>query len=412
MTPDWSLPRRVAFRFLAVVTILFVAPFPLQLFPGTSALVRGVNAVWEAGVAWFAEHILGMAAPPHVFTGSGDTLWHFVQLALIGCLGLSITLVWSLLDRERRSYARFARILGTVVRYYLASMMLLYGIAKVTPMQFPPLWLGRYDSTLGEMSPMGLMWTFMQHSQPYVMITGCAEILAGVLLLWRRGYLFGALLSIAVMTNVVLLNFCYDVCVKLFSLQLLAMGTALVLPHARRLIGALLGNPTNGILPRIRGSMRYEITRALVKTAVLASLAVAAVGWYRFGSSLERQPGVLHGSWRVDRHVRDGVDVPPLFTDDTRWRCLVIHELGASLRFATDRRVHYVTQIDEAAHTIILIGRHGVGRTTLTYARIEDRLVLDGTYQEHAIHLELSLEPPPPLTTRGFHWVQEHPYNR
>jgi len=24
----------------------------------------------------------------------------------------------------------------------------------------------------------------------------------------------------------------------------------------------------------------------------------------------------------------------------------------------------------------------------------------------------LTLEPPPPLTTRGFHWISESPYNR
>lgn len=413
MTPAWSLARRIAFRFVAVVTILLVAPFPLRLLPGTGWIHRAVDSAWEHAVAWFAEGVLGIDAPPHVFTGSGDTLWHFVQLALIGCLGVAITAVWSIADRRRRHYARLEHVLLTVVRYYLACMMLLYGIAKVTPMQFPPLWLGRYDATLGEMSPMGLLWTFMQHSRTYVIVTGCAEILAGLLLLWRRTQLFGALLSIAVMTNVVLLNFNYDVCVKLFSLQLLAMGIAIVLPHARRVIGALLGNPTSGVLPRARGSVRYEITRSLAKAGLLASIAVGAWGQIRFGSSLRREPTALHGTWRVDRHVRAGVDVPPLFTDDTRWRRLIVHELGASLRFATDRRTHYFAQIDETERTLTLGTRNGIVQHVFYYTRPStDRLVLDGHYGGHAIHVEMVLEPPPALATRGFHWVQEHPYNR
>lgn len=408
----WSLARRVAFRFLAIVTILLLAPFPSRLLPGMDWIGRAFDRAWEVAVAWFAEAILGIDAPPHVFTGSGDTLWHFVQLALIGVLGVVLAIVWSILDRKRQSYARLAHVLLTVVRYFLACMMLLYGIAKVVPMQFPPLWLGRYDATLGEMSPMGLLWTFMQHSQTYVIITGCAEILAGVLLLWRRTHLFGALLSIAVMTNVVLLNFNYDVCVKLFSLQLLAMGVALVLPHARRLIGAVLGNPTSGVLPRTRGDMRYEIGRSLAKAALIAAIAVQAWGQIRFGESLRREPTALHGSWRVDRHVRAGVDVPPLFTDDTRWRRLIIHEYGATLRFATDRRTHYRVEIDERTHELVLVGLRGVMRYPLRYARTADRLVLDGTFGGEVVHIELALEPPPPLATRGFHWVQEHPYNR
>lgn len=409
MTPAWSLAKRIAFRFAAIVTLLLIAPFPLRLLPGTAWIDRGFNRVWEAAVAWFAEAVLRIDAPPHVFTGSGDTLWHYVQLALIGCLAVAGTVAWSLLDRERRHYERFAHVLLTLLRYFLACMMLLYGIAKVVPMQFPPLWLGRYDTTLGEMSPMGLLWTFMQHAQTYVFITGCAEILAGVLLLWRRTHLFGALLSIAVMANVVLLNFNYDVCVKLFSVQLLAMAFSLVLPHARRLIGAVLGHPTSGVLPRTRGSMQYEIARSLAKTLFLASIAVAAWGQIRFGTSLRREKTVLHGSWRVDYQARDGVEVPPLFTDDTRWRRLVIHELGASLRFATDRRAHYFVEVDDTTITLV---RRGISRQTFTYRRIDDHLALEGTFGGHAIRVDLTLEPPPPLTTRGFHWVQESPYNR
>jgi uncharacterized membrane protein YphA (DoxX/SURF4 family) len=412
MTPDWSLAKRIAFRFFAVVTVLSIAPFPARLLPGLDWIDRVLLRAWDAAVGWYAETVLGIAPPPLVFTGSGDTLWHFVQLALIGSLGVAVTIAWSLADRKRRNYERMAHVLLVVVRYFLACMMLLYGIAKVIPMQFPPLWLGRYDATLGEMSPMGLLWTFMQHSQTYVIITGCAEILAGVLLLWRRMHLFGALLSIAVMTNVVLLNFNYDVCVKLFSVQLLAMGFALVLPHARRLIGAMLGNPTSGVHSRTRGNVRYEIARSLVKAGLLAAIAIQAWGQIQFGRELRPEPTVLHGSWRVDRHVRDGVDVPPLFTDDTRWRRLIIHEYGATLRFATDRRTHHLVEIDERAHTITLLTAGGIVRNTLSYARANDRLVLDGTFGGHVVHLELALEPPPPLTTRGFHWVQDHPYNR
>ena len=124
------------------------------------------------------------------------------------------------------------------LRYFLAAMMFVYGFAKVYAIQFRTPWLGRYDQAIGEMSPMGLLWTFMGHSRAYTIFAGLAEVAGGVLLLWRRTAVIGAFVVIAVMTNVVLLNFCYDVPVKLFSVELLAMAIAIVGPQLQRIVGA------------------------------------------------------------------------------------------------------------------------------------------------------------------------------
>jgi len=50
-----------------------------------------------------------------------------------------------------------------------------------------------------------------------------------------------------------------------------------------------------------------------------------------------------------------------------------------------------------------------------TYEELaRDRLVLDGTMDQHAIHAELQLADPDSflLRSRGFHWIQEYPFNR
>ena len=73
---------------------------------------------------------------------------------------------------------------------------------------------------------MGLLWTFMGASAPYQMLAGLAEVTCGMLLFWRRSRLLGALLAIGVMGNVVALNYCYDVPVKLFSTELLRIRAA------------------------------------------------------------------------------------------------------------------------------------------------------------------------------------------
>ena len=89
---------------------------------------------------------------------------------------------------------------------------------------------------------MGLLWTFMGASRAYTIFGGLGELTGGLLLLWRRTTTLGALVVIAVMTNVVMLNFSYDVPVKQYSVHLVLMALYLLLPEARRLANLLLLN--------------------------------------------------------------------------------------------------------------------------------------------------------------------------
>jgi hypothetical protein len=399
--------RAFAFRFGVVLGTLLIWPFPAGLAPG-SALAIATHEAWVRAVAWFAEHVLRIDPPPVVFTGSGDTQWHWVQLALILVLATLAGALWTAIDRKPRP--RIAAAMRVWLRYYLAAMMLVYGFAKIYAVQFRTPWLARYDQPIGDMSPMGLLWTFMGHSRAYTIFAGVAEIVGGVLLLWRRTVVVGAFIVIAVMTNVVLLNFCYDVPVKLFSVQLLAMTIVLVAPQLRRVIGASLGYATREDPPRPRDAGWVERARLVIKIAVIVSLVQIPLQFRHVGRSRDRAPTALDGIWSVDTMRVDGVDRPPLFTDDTRWRKLIISPPGAVVRFATDRR-KFLGQVRVDASTLTIV--RGISRQPLHYTRIDDRhIVLDGTLDGRELRLGLSLDDPPLLPTRGFHWVSDEPFHR
>jgi hypothetical protein len=68
---------------------------------------------------------------------------------------------------------------------------------------------------------MTFLWNLISLSPVHEIICGSAEVLGGILLLYRRTALAGALFSTFVIANVVLYNFCYDVPVKLFAANLL-----------------------------------------------------------------------------------------------------------------------------------------------------------------------------------------------
>src|SRR4029079_8415398 len=83
---------------------------------------------------------------------------------------------------------------------------------------------------VGASSLSDLLWTFVGASLPYQIATGCAELLAGALLLTPATATAGAALALIDMLQVFLLNMAYDFGLKQISFHLLAMAVVLLAP--------------------------------------------------------------------------------------------------------------------------------------------------------------------------------------
>lgn len=84
----------------------------------------------------------------------------------------------------------------------------------------------------------------MGSSRAYTIFAGVFEIIPGFLLLFRKTKLIGALMAIIVMLNVVLLNFCYDIPVKLFSSFLLLIAIIIAYTNIKNIAYFLMGDVT------------------------------------------------------------------------------------------------------------------------------------------------------------------------
>lgn len=406
----WSLPKRVLFRFGFVAGVLYVYPAPLGYLPGTDTAAEVLGRPWTWLVVWFSESVLGAGTPPLEPTGAGDTLFAWVSFLLVVLGGAVGAAIWSVLDRRRTAYPRLAAGALIALRYLLAYTMLSYGLAKLVGGQFRPPSHLQLDSRFGDGPPMSVLWKFMGSSMAYTYFTGVAEVLAGALLFWRRTSTVGALLAAAIMTQVVVLNLCYDVPVKLYSMQLLAMALVIAGPQLRRVGAALLGAAVPAVAARTRGSTRFERARLAGKLALAAVMTyrlydqAAAVGQYRLAR------GPLDGIWSVDTYTADGVERPPLTTDEVRWRKLIIDGRMVSVRWMNGTHRIHQGALDPAAGTLHVTGREA--DDTWRYTRPDpDHLIVDGTWRGSTIHVTLTREPPPILVTRGFHWIQEFPFN-
>jgi hypothetical protein len=300
--------------------------------------------------------------------------------------------------------------------------MITYGSVKIIKSQFPDPPLGRLIQPFGEASPTGLLWTFMGFSEGYNLFTGLGEFVGGLLLTTRRTTLLGSLLCFGVLSHVTMLNFCYDVPVKLFSSHLLAMSLFLMAPDLSRLAKLFLFNrpvePAD-IRPlwRRRWLNRGAVVLRTLWVLMLVSntLQNADQGRRNFGDLAPQPP--FYGIWNVEQFEVDGQPRPPLITDGPRWRRVVFdHPRTLAIQLMSDARPRFGLEIDSSRKSFTLKKREDPAwKAKLTYEEpAADLLAIQGTMDGRKIRARLRRVSQPDfiLMNRGFHWINEYPFNR
>jgi hypothetical protein len=424
----WSLPQRILFRFVFCYLVLYAAPDPpgrvdlVDTIPGGFVLGGAYASVWHAIVPWVARTVfhLGGRAATYFPTGSGDTTLAYVQNLCFLVVAGTATAVWSVLDRRRSSYHRLHAWLRLVIRYTLAVTLFAYGFAKIFPLQFPPTGLARFVQQYGDFSPMGVLWSFMGASTAYTIFSGVCEAAAGTLLLLRRTTTLGALAAFGVLLNVVMLNFCYDVPVKLYSSNLLLMAVFLAAPEMPRLANVLLFNRTAQAadLPSIRFKRKgVRIAANVVWTVFVAFLFFRSVfgGWTSYKTiynAANRPP--LYGLYQVESFTRNGAEVPPLETDATRWKRLIAqYPTALSVQMMDGSLRLYATEYDPKRNQAII--KMGQRKYPLSYSRPDpEHLLIEGSLENQSLSVRLRKVDAGKflLASRGFHWITELPFNR
>ncbi len=426
---------------------LWQSDFPSSATPATPDAASG--SAWQGIVPWIATHFgplqrLIESLPedsrdprPQFQSGSGDQLYQWLEIACFLVLAGFVTLLWSAISRRPRAHPRLAACLWIWLRLLLISTMLGYGFAKVFPSQFSTPSVSRLIQPVGECSPMGILWTFMGASIAYTIFAGASEVLGGVLLMFRRTTALGALVSVGVMTNVFVLNMCYDVPVKLYSFHYLAAAICLLLPDLSHLFSIFVLNRASNLcahpLPfRARWFGRCVF---VAKWALLASLLTSTITFARQSYKQVSAPpnDGINGLYVIDSFQRNGVEAPALITDHARWKRINLNvTFGViGIRSLSDIGQRFNLSHNADAKSLTLTAMPGkatgpsgptdakviqeAGPVILTYSTPEPgAIVIEGTVDGTPIRAAGTrlTESKFLLLNRGFHWVSQFPYNR
>jgi hypothetical protein len=418
----WSRLTRVAFRFCFVYFGLYCFATPivggLILFPRFS--FPSFGAIWPMRqiTFWLATKLFRVTTPL-VFTGnSGDTAFHWVQTFWLLVFSAVVAATWSRLERASARDITLHKWFRLFVRFALAAQMFDYGLAKVIPTQFPAPSLVTLVEPVGNLSRTDLLWTFIGASTAYQVFTGCAEVLAGILLAVPRTAMLGALICLADMIQVFALNMTYDFGLKQISFHLILMSLFLLAPDFQRLVTVFFLDravppSSHAALFRTRRANRLALAAQIAFAVYLVAMFMRlALGyWYAEGGGGGTR-SALYGIWDVEQLSIDGQLRPPLQNDyDRRWR-RVIFDSPSRMAFerTDDSFAHYGVVIDLDGHSILLTkGGSRTWRSTFTFRRpAAERLILDGDMDGYRIHMELQLVEFDSfrLLNSGFRWIR------
>jgi len=437
MEAAWSTARKISFRFFCCYFILYTFPFPLDNIPFKDEINKisenilgwyndGLNYVtefWHWLIPVVGKSFLHLEKPITIFTnGSGDTTYDYVlmlsqiMLSVLGCI------IWSILDRKRESYNKAYYWLCVLVRYILAIIMLSYGFSKVFHLQMPYPYLSRLVQPYGDSSPMGLAWTYVGQSKGFSAFVGWSEVICGLLLFFRKTTLLGALLTLIVMGNVFVVNLCYDIPVKLFSFNIMVMAFYLAYPYMKN-IYQLFVQHKPGIISNYSQPV-FTKKWFRVGIIVLKILIISNALFYGIKGSLDqmkqygdlRSQPPLYGIYNTELVIRNNDTIPPLTTDTTRWKQVIIQTKDyAKIKMMNDSIFNYTFKIDTVLKTVsAYITTDNSNAAGFSYTKDGDCLLLNGKMKDDSVFLKLKRydEKRFRLMNRGFHWINEYPYNR
>jgi hypothetical protein len=415
----WNPWTRIAFRFSFCYLLLYA------LCCGNATVWKTIPFIgdrvellfwwpWRHAAPWFGRHVFhltGTSERLHLGV-SNDMALVWISVGLMYVVAVIVTLLWTLLDRKATSYPRLFLWFRFALRICIGSSMLIYGMLKVFPNQMALPSLAVLNEPLGNTSPMTLLWTLLGMNPLYETLCGSIEVLCGILVLFRRTALLGALLTAFVVSNVMLYNYFFDVPVKLFATHLLIMAFALMAPDLRTLFSFFwLHRAVAPAVPWSPWSSPHSLRR---EGLLIAAGLVVALGYRVYilapVTAHERasiaHPNVLTGLWHVDSATQ-----PYLTADGSPMVELSLEPNGRAMLRDSDHVLwRAVASYDDPGHTV-LIQPIGVSQPTL-YAVAQ----VDGTHirlislRGQSGVLTLSRIPTPttyPLLDRGFHWINE-----
>jgi hypothetical protein len=215
--------------FFALFCVVFI-PFPFNI---SKVQLWITESIFGDLIGFVSSTIFGR---PLTDTGvHSDTIAMYVLVLLLFVIAVIVSLVLLQIKKWALYRDKVFAFIYRLLCYYLVLQLLKYGLDKIFKNQFYLPEPNTLYTPMGRIPKDLLYWSSMGTSHFYNIFLGWLETLAALFILIKRTRLVGLLLSLFIMTNVVAVNFGFDISVKLFSLLLVFLSLYLLAPYIKNL---------------------------------------------------------------------------------------------------------------------------------------------------------------------------------
>ena len=213
----------IGFVFCTLFILTF--EFTYSIFPSFYQLV---NPIFELLVSASGTLFFGLneGFSPVI---SSDSLGLYVHVFNLFLVSLGFVCFLEVLPISKEVNLR--PYLLKLLTYYLSLQLLIYGLDKVFKAQFFLPEPNTLFTPLKDISRDLLYWSALGSSRSYSLFLGMAEVSTALFLLFHKTRLIGIVFGVGIMTNVVAVNFGFDISVKVYSLFLLSGFLVLASPY-------------------------------------------------------------------------------------------------------------------------------------------------------------------------------------
>jgi hypothetical protein len=326
------MQQKFLHRLLLVYFFILVLPLDRHFWQGF--FTQGWWRLSYTGIFQLAHYLPAVSEPPAIWPDWGIFL-------VIAAAGAAIWTRFSGPASQTDNSYYWVRVL---VRYRLAVAMLAYGFIKLFPLLSPYPSLSNLNTNYGDFTRWKLFSLSLGIVPTYESFLGGVEIVAALLLLYRRSASIGAFILAIFLGNVFMSNWAYGGGDTVYSLYLITLALFIVSYDAERLANLLFWQ--RAATPN---TFRYSLPRPWQRNTRLA-LKVLFLFFFVFAYGFETrrastyQYPVTHGLdhaqglYTVAMFKKGKDSIGFSRTDSLRWQDLVF-ENWATISIRSNRPV-------------------------------------------------------------------------
>lgn len=324
-------------RFLRIAFLYFL----IQSLPITADLFSAISNINGFNISYGDLFTLSRLTPAFV-PGQESFLNWFV----IAGLAIAGSFIWERSVYKDQDFDKLFYWVRVVVRYRLAVGILGYGFLKLFPMQAPYPSLSNLHTNYGDLTDWKMFSMSLGIVPAYESFLGAVEILAGLLLLFRKTATIGALIVLIFTGNVFISNLAYDGGEYVYSFYLISFALFVLSFDAVRIFTLIsLNRPAQPNLFKLYLTGNQKTARLILKGFVIF-IFVFIYGFKAYSHFLHdpyqfpKKAGLSNASgiYNVREFRINGKTFPYSQTDSVRWKD-VVFEKWATISVRSNRPV-------------------------------------------------------------------------